>query len=303
MTASLAQSIKARLLGRVHQHGEEFELILVRFVCERFLYRLGRSDWRDSCALKGAGLLQLWMGDPYRSTRDVDLLAQGDNSERAVKRMMMNICAISCTEDGLQFDLDSLTARPLRASQEYQGQRATMVVYLGTARIRLQVDFGFGDAVTPQPRQRMYPTLIEDLPAPQILVYPREAAIAEKFEAMVTLGTRNSRMKDFHDIWALSESFGFDGRELCAAVSACFERRRTPWTDELPAVLTSSFYADDDAIMRWDSYLRKGAFLEPPPDEFAVIGSSVRRFLGPVREGIVGKGGTELKWQPGGPWQ
>ena len=74
--------------------------------------------------------------------------------------------------------------------------------------------------------------------------YPRVVTIAEKFEAMVNLGRRNSRMKDFHDIWALPKSFPFDGAELCAAIARCFERRGMAWTDEIPDALTPAFYAD-----------------------------------------------------------
>ncbi len=101
MSPDVPASIKARLLNRAKQRGEELELFLVRYACERFLYRLGASALRDQCILKGAGLLTLWMDDPYRSTRDVDLLAFGPSDEASIRVAMKTICAVPCPEDGL----------------------------------------------------------------------------------------------------------------------------------------------------------------------------------------------------------
>ncbi len=251
MTRNIAASIKARLLAGARERGEEFELFLVRFACERFLYRLGESELRDQCTLKGAGLLTLWMDDPYRSTRDLDFLASGPGDEASIRRSVERICRVSCVEDGLTFDLNSMTVLPIRTVQKYPGKRATLNAYLGKARIRLQLDFGFGDAMVPAPEDSEFPTLIDGLPIPRVRTYPRVVAVAEKFEAMVNLGRRNSRMKDFHDTLALSESFPFDGAALRDAVTGCFKRRSAAWTAEVPDALTPGFYADPDLQSRW----------------------------------------------------
>ena len=124
------------------------------------------------------------------------------DDEASIRAVIETICAVACPEDGLTFDLGSLDLSPIRAEDEYQGQRVVMRAYLGKARIRLQIDFGFGDAVTPGPEDAVYPTLLDTLPAPRLRTYPQVVTVAEKFEAMVQLGLRNSRMKDFHDIWA-----------------------------------------------------------------------------------------------------
>ncbi len=302
MTPNIAASIKARLLPKAKERGEEFELFLVRYACERFLYRLGASELRNRCTLKGAGLLTLWMDDPYRSTRDLDFLASGASDAAGVRAAMETICSVPCPEDGLIFDLDSLAVSPIRAKQEYPGQRAVLNAHLGSARIRLQVDFGFGDAVTPAPEESDYPTLIEGLPIPRVRTYPRVVMVAEKFEAMVNLGRRNSRMKDFHDVWALSESFPFDGVTLHDAVARCFERRGMPWTAEVPDALTSGFYAVSDLQSRWRAYLRAGGFRTPPPASFEEIGEVVRSFLRPVRDSILAGDPLEQHWPAGGPW-
>ena len=263
----------------------------MRFAVERFLYRLGASPMRDRCVLKGAALLTLWMRDPYRASRDIDLLASGPDDDAA-----------PCPEDGLRFDIGSLEVSPIREADSYHGQRAVMRAYLGKAVIRVQVDFGFGDAVTPAPEESVYPTLLETLPAPKLRTYPRATSVAEKFEAMVKLGRRNSRMKDFHDLWSLSSTFAFEGPTLRDAVEACFERRGTRWTPEVPEVLSAAFYEHPALQSLWSAYLRSGQLRTPPPARFEEIGERVRGLLLPVRDSIVGMARFDRRWAPGGPW-
>lgn len=303
MSPDVPASIKARLLNRCKEKGEEFELFLVRYACERFLYRLGASGLRDRCILKGAGLLTLWMRDPYRATRDVDLLAFGSSDEESIRTAVQSICLMPCPEDGLTFALDTLDISQINADEEYPGQRAVVLTYLGSARIRLQIDFGFGDAVRPGPEEAEYPTLLEGLPVPRVRAYPQVVAIAEKFEAMVSLGRRNSRMKDFHDIWVLSSEFAFDGPDLREAVFACFQQRRTEWTPEGSDVLGSAFYVDPDLQARWSAYVRAAAFAVPPPARFETIGDRVREYLGPVRDSILAGHPFQMHWGRGGPWK
>lgn len=66
---------------------------------------------------------------------------------------------------------------------------------LKNARCPVQLDIGYGDAVTPGPEEALYPTLLDNLPAPRLKVYPRETVIAEKLEAIATFGIANSWMK------------------------------------------------------------------------------------------------------------
>ncbi|NQU50686.1 MAG: nucleotidyl transferase AbiEii/AbiGii toxin family protein [Planctomycetes bacterium] len=303
MSKSISDSIKARLLNKAKQRGEEFELYLVRYVCERFLFRLGNSSYKSDCTLKGAGLLAVWMDDPYRATRDVDLLARGDSDEAAVRRVIEEVCQVKCLEDGLVFDTSTLVVDPIREGQSYAGQRSVLRAYLGSAKIKLQVDIGFGDSMASGPETASIPTLLEHLPAPVVQVYPKVCTIAEKFEAMVQLGRRTSRMKDFHDLWAISDSFDFDGADLRSAIEQCFERRRTPWREQVPDVLTEEFYADDSLAARWQAYLNKGQFRLAPPNNFRQIGRRIQSFLGPIRVCILAREGFQGAWSKAGPWQ
>ena len=303
MTTNVAASIRARLLNRARDEGTEFELFLVRYACERFLYRLGASEIRDSCILKGASLLSLWMEEPYRATRDIDLLAYEENDEETVRGLMEVICSVSCSDDGLEFDLRSLKISTIREGQRYNGKRASLRAILGTAKINVQVDFGFGDIVTPGPEEAWLPTLIDDLPAPFLRAYPKESSIAEKFESMVQFGMRNSRTKDFYDVWALSETFAFIGSKLQRAIADCFERRGTPWTTEVPDALTPAFYSDSEQQGNWTNYGHQGGLLNPPPSSFEVVGDRIRAFIGPVRASILADEVFDLSWPSGGPWK
>ena len=302
MSPNIADSIKARLLNEARGGGTEFELFLVRYACERFLYRLGESAVRDRCILKGATLLALWMKEPYRATRDIDLLAFGESDEETVRTIITTVCSVPCEEDGITFDLESLRVSPIRDNQRYQGQRANLRARLGTAQIPVQVDFGFGNAVTSVVDEERLPTLIDGVPAPVLRTYPRVTTIAEKFETMVQLGTRNSRMKDFYDVWALSETFAFDGAELLEAVARCFERRGTAWSQAVPEALTSAFYSNADLQDRWQSYGQDGQLLSSPPSAFEDIGGRIQSLLGPVRESILSGESFATHWPAGGPW-
>ena len=303
MTSNVAASIRARLLNRATTEGANFQLFLDRYACERFLYRLGASALKDRCILKGASLLALWMTEPYRATRDIDLLAFAENDKETVRNLMKAICGVSCPEDGLRFDLDTLRVSSIREGQRYGGQRGSLTTFLGAARSTLQVDFGFGDVVTPEPQIALLPTLIAGVPAPYLYTYPRATTIAEKFESMVQLGTRNSRMKDFYDVWALSETFAFDGAELREAVLRCFEQRGTPFSDETPEALTAAFYSNPRQQAYWRTYRQDGSLLKSPPTAFEEVGLRMQSFLAPVFASILADDAFDSHWPAGGPWR
>ena len=302
MTTNVAASVRARLRNAMHQSGQEFQYLLTRYACERFLYRLGASSVRDRCILKGASLLAVWMEEPYRSTRDIDLLALDGADETYVRQLVTTICNVPCPEDALVFDLSSLKTSPIRTPQEHPSQRVRLNSRLGNARIPLQVDVGFGDVVIPAAEEVRFPTLIAGMTPPLLRAYPRTSSVAEKFEAMVQLGPQNSRMKDFHDVWALSEMFSFNGSQLSLAIRECFNRRGTDWATQTPGALTSQFYSNARLIGLWRDYRTSADLLTPPPHALEVVGERILNFLTPIRESLVAGAPFDLLWPPGGPW-
>lgn len=103
--------------------------------------------------------------------------------------------------------------------------RVEFVAGLGKARIAIQIDVGFGDAVTPSPMPVSFPAILDH--TRPVRTYPRETVIAEKLDAMVTLGITNSRLKDFFDLHVGDTHFTFDGEVLADTIGATFERRGT----------------------------------------------------------------------------
>ena len=179
----LAVSIRGRLLARSRQTGEDFQFLLQRYASERFLYRLGISPHRDRYVLKGAMLFALWGGSLYRGTRDLDLTGYGSSETDAVIAAMQEICTLPVATDGLSYDGASVAAEPIRDTAEYNALRVRLNAALAGARIPMQIDIGFGNAVEPPATEADYPTLL-DMPAPRIRAYPHEAVVAEKFHAM-----------------------------------------------------------------------------------------------------------------------
>ena len=210
-----------------------------------------------------------------------------------------DVCAIT-VDDGIVFDPTSIAGEEIRAADEYAGARVRLHARLGDARIPVQVDVGFGDAVVPPACLEDYPTLLDHAP-PRILAYPREAVVAEKLEAMVALGVTNSRMKDFYDVHLLASSFVFDGLLLTQAIRATFERRGASFPETVPLVLTPEFLAAPERQTQWRAFLRRSR-LEAPPDA-ALLAEALRRFLWPVLAAAARGDAFRKAWPPGGPWE
>lgn len=294
-----AESIRQRLRNALRARGEDVTLGLSRYAVERFLYRLGRSRHRARFVLKGATLFAIW-GTAYRPTRDIDFTGYGSSDPQDVIAAISEICNTPDDVDALVFDTGSISAEPIRDGSEYDGLRVRIRARLGDSDIPVQIDVGFGNAIVPGPEETEYRTILAD-PSPRILAYPRESVVAEKLNAMVTLGERNSRLKDFYDLHAMAREFRFDMDTLVRAVRATFERRKSPIEVALPSPLTAPFYADADRMTQWRAYVTRNG-LDGAPTDFQEVGELLTHFLQPVWEGLGAQDGSAGDWPPGGPW-
>lgn len=256
MSAHVPASILAQLLTLAKQRGDDYSLLLNRFALERLLLRLSASPHGNRFLLKGALLFALWYDTPHRPTRDADLLGFGPDDEANLVATFREIAAMDM-DDGIVFDPASVKASAIREDNTYGGTRITLAARIGTARCALQVDVGFGDAVTPEPQTVTYPTLLKAFQAPTLRVYPVYTVIAEKYHAMVMLGQANSRMKDFYDLAVIAQRTTLDGATLAAAIAATFARRQTPLPTERPRALTSQFSEDPGKLRQWQAFLNK----------------------------------------------
>ena len=256
MTRNTAASIRARLKQRSDVTGQDFNLTLTHFALERLLYRLSISSHAPNFLLKGALLFMLWYDTPHRPTRDIDLLGFGPDDVESVVATFREICQIT-EQDGVEFDPGSVKGSTIRKQANYGGVRVDLLGRLDGARIALQVDVGFGDAVTPAPESVSYPVLLADLPAPYLLAYPKYTVVAEKIHALCVLGMANTRLKDYFDLWVLLREDALDRRELRLAIEATFTRRRTPLPDEWPIGLSDEFATDAAKQTQWNAFLKK----------------------------------------------
>lgn len=295
---NVAASVRQRLLNEAKLRDESFDYIASMYARERFLARLAESPHRNRLILKGATILALWT-DVHRTTRDLDFLGTGNFESEEAVRVVREIIDTGLPDDGLIFDSASVTAEPIREADEYRGVRIHLDATLDTARIRLQIDIGIGDVVTPPAPTATLPAILSDFPQAKVKVYPPETIVAEKLHALVKLGIANSRMKDFFDLYVLAGNREFDEKLLAKAVSRTFARRKTIVVDE-PFGLTTDFYADRQKQTQWGAFLRKSGI--DAPEDFAEIGDLLRTFLLPVLS-AAGAGASHSKRWRGGRWR
>lgn len=267
---------------------------------ERFLYRLSKSPYSANLVLKGALMLTVWEAPFSRPTMDIDFLGHIDNNIKTITAIVADICSQKVEPDGIIFDLSSIKSEHIKEDADYEGVRVRFHGSLGTAKLTMQLDIGFGDVVIPAPASIEYPTIL-DLPVPKLRGYSRESSIAEKFEAMVKLGIVNSRMRDFFDIWLLSQQFDFEGKRLAAAIEKTFSTRGTVIQSE-PNALTNSFAEDPTKVAQWRGFIRK-IRLTSVPQDFGEVIEAISIFLRPIAERLAAEKPFEATWRAPGPWR
>lgn len=296
----MAASVRARLQTNAKETGRPFQEVLQYFAMERFLFRLSVSPYADRLILKGGLMLTAWRAPSTRPTKDIDLLAMMPNDVKSVVNVVKEICTQKTDTDGLVFDIASVEGRVIKEDAEYEGVRVTFLVYLQNARVNMQIDMGFGDVVIPGPVQLDYPTIL-GCDSPTITGYTRESTVAEKFEAMVTLGQINSRIRDFFDIWLLSRQFDFEGPVLTRAVRETFANRNTTVRSR-PVALTPEYASDTNRMRQWTGFLKKSRV------EFASVSlqdviNGISEFIGPIARALESGEDFVLRWNPPGPWK
>ena len=300
MTSNIAQSVRDKLVQIARTQNKDFNHILSRYAIERIMYRLSKSQYADRFVLKGAMLFTLWFGQSTRPTKDLDLLGYGKFDFESLRKIFQDICKLPVTDDGLIFDDLDIEIHEIREGELYHGLQTAICGKLGSARITVTIDVGIGDSVLPAPKLEKYPTLI-DLPAPEIRVYPPETVIAEKFDAIVVLGMRNSRMKDYYDIWNLIGRLEFDGAVLSEAIIATFRQRGHQLPYIIPTGIKEEFAANPDKTTQWKGFLRRMG-LSQDKNNFANVVLEINNFFAPLISAWADKATFNKKWHPFEKW-
>jgi predicted nucleotidyltransferase component of viral defense system len=275
---NVVASVLGRLRNTAKSSGAPFQQILQQYAIERFLYRISKSQHAQSVVLKGALLLKT-IGIPRaRPTIDIDMLRKGKSDQVTLIALVKDCATLGVEADGLTFLDDSIVAEEITKESEYQGTRILLDARMDNVRLRIQIDFGVGDVMVPGPRMIEYPSFLNSETI-HLLAYPIESAIAEKIQAMVALGSANSRMKDFYDVWMCSQHLEFPGDPLLKAIQATFRHRETVVPAEEFEALTSDFVEKHRA--QWNAFVKKIG--EPSlVDEFGRIVADLRAFAVPL---------------------
>lgn len=180
-------------------------------------------------------------------------------------------------DDAVRYDTDNVIIQILKEDADYEGLRFIFWAHLGKIKSRMQIDIAFGDAVPAGFSKKSMRVMLNDFDAPQVLMYPLESVIAEKFQAIVYLGEANSRMKDFYDILFLAKNTRFTMSNLNKAIYATFQKRDTN--------IENRFFIYQDAYIKlksglWLIFLRK--IKSADKAEFSEAVSKIKDFIEPV---------------------
>lgn len=292
-------STLARLRNLADAGGLSFNDVLQRYVIERFLDRISRLPDADTVLLKGALMLRVWGLPRARPTMDIDLLRRGAADQATLRELVARCAAINSAGDIVEFDASTIVAEAITEEAEYVGTRIRLTARMGNVRQRVQIDFGVGDAVVPGPVKIEFPLLLGGDPI-RLTAYPVEAAVAEKFHVMVVRDLRNSRTKDFYDIWMLSRTCSSSFRQLRRAIDSTFRTRGTPLPAGMLPALTAAFYGDPIHAQQWRAFLRR-IDVSDHEAPFEEVTSDIAEFIIPtITRSAIGDG--DLRWEAGPPW-
>lgn len=297
---NIPESVKRRLKNLAIQQGEDPGALFHYYVMERFLYRVSMSPEAHFFILKGALMLRVFGGALSRATRDIDFQTQGIHSSEYVINTIRKCLEETEIEDGVRFDSGSVQSAPIQLDTRDRGIRIEFLGYIGTSRYKVQVDIGSGGTIIPIPSWISYPAMLE-FGAPKLLGYPKESIVADKFEAMVSRDLTNSRIKDFYDIWILSEAETFQEATLREAIESTFSYYMTTIPLEKPICLTQAFWGAPGQESRWLGFL-KNAHIKVDCSLEQVI-HRIEHFLMPICNPIHKSNYINRVWSPSGTWE
>ena len=295
ITASILQKLKNYSEARKEDRG----LTITNYAIERLLYRFSISQYASQFVLKGAQLFRIWTDTAYRPTRDLDLLRFGNPDIAELEQIFRNVCTVeSDIQDGIVFIPETVRGEVIREGNEYDGVRVKLEFRIGRTGEFMQIDIGFGDTVNPPATEIQFPSILE-MPSAKLKAYCQDTVIAEKVEAMVSLGFANSRMKDFYDVYTLSKTFHYDGTTLKDTIESTFARRNTEIPDKVPIAFSEEFAKDSVKQTQWNAFIKRNSL--EPVDLIQVV-EIIAAYTYPLFVAIKDSKDYSFKWQPDKGW-
>lgn len=298
---NIPASILARLKNRAEVLGRPYAEILQYYGMERFLYRLFKTRYAAKFILKGGLLFYAWNIPLRRPTKDIDFRGYITNNITQLREIFQEVMDIPAPEDGLLFDLDSISIADTQIDADYQGVRVKLTARLARSRIPIQIDIGFTDELAFRAESVEYPKILPDLQQVRLKGYPKESMVAEKFHAMIRHGDLNSRMKDYYDLWLISETFEFEGQALQKALETTFRNRDTELPAERPVSLSVEFASASNT--RWKNFLIKMNLETAESGDFPSIMEQIWEFLDHPVQAFLYQTKSTRKWIPQKGWR
>ena len=298
---NIPASILARLRNQSDEMNRPFAEVLQYYAMERFLYRLSKTRYADKFILKGGLLFYVWNISLRRPTRDIDFRGYVAGDSKTLSKIIHEVIEVAAPEDGLVFNSQSISVEETQIDADYQGIRVKVTALLERSRILVQIDIGFSDELASMAETVEYPNILPDLEQVHMMGYPKEAVVAEKFHAMIRHGDLNSRMKDYYDIWLLSQAFEFESQALRKAIETTFKNRATDLPVERPESLSAEFASTNST--RWNNFLEKMNIETTESADFANVMERVWEFIEyPLRASVSQKPSSRT-WTPPKGWR
>lgn len=291
MTTDRAASVLARLKNRAKENGISYQQCLQLFMQEEFLRKLSASRYKDNLILKGGLFIYTLTNFESRATVDVDFMLRGlSNDMERMDEIIAEIIAIPTGNDYVTFKAHP--AEPIAANRKYHGVSTQITGYIKNVRVPFSIDIGVGDVIIPSAKERTIKTQLDDFDAPEIMTYSLESTIAEKLDAILQRFELTGRMKDFYDIYYLSQTFDFDGLKLQTAIAETLQNRGTDYNaDSFKRI--KELVDDDNMQIRWWHFLRS---LHDPDISFSQVMDGITAFIEPVWDVFVKEEEFQKQW-------
>ena len=280
--ADIAASVLAKLKNKARLRKISYQQCLQLFVQEEFLRRLSKSQYASNLILKGGLFIYTLTNFESRATVDVDfLLRQQSAALENVEKIIQEIIQTETGNDYISFEAGRF--ENISPQRKYHGISTQLIGKIKQVRVPFNIDIGVGDVIVPSPEARKLITQLEEFESPEIATYSLESTIAEKFDAILQRFELTSRMKDFYDIYYLSQTFDFDGRKLQEAIYQTLQNRGTHFErDSFTRIEALS--QDRDMNVRWNHFIKN---LGVESLNFEDILKAITLFLEPIFDAIL----------------
>lgn len=296
--ADIAASVLARLKNKAKESGRSYQLCMQLFCQEEFLRRLEKSQYAENLVLKGGLFIYSVTNFDSRVTVDVDfLLRKVPNTPEQLQNVIETIISTPTGNDFLTFEIKDIA--PIAVAKKYAGIGVSLVARIKNTKTPFSIDFGVGDVIVPKQEKRKIPTQLDDFTEPTVNTYSLETTIAEKIDAILSLMEFSSRMKDYYDIYYLTNKFDFDGATLTEALKKTFENRGHSFTiEQFEQVM--SFDNDEAMQKKWKAFVRK---IDTKTDDYSTVLKTIKAFLTKPFTAAVGDKEFTEKWSANnGEW-